>query len=68
MRTKGTVKWFNDAKGFGFITPENGAKDCFVHFSAISGNGFKSLAEGDQVEFDVIDEPKGPKAANVTKI
>ena len=68
MRTKGTVKWFNDAKGFGFITPENGAKDCFVHFSAITGNGFKSLAEGDQVEFDVIDEPKGPKAANVTKI
>jgi CspA family cold shock protein len=68
MRTKGTVKWFNDSKGFGFITPENGAKDCFVHFSAIQGNGFKSLAEGDQVEFDVIDEPKGPKAANVTKI
>ena len=68
MRTKGTVKWFNDAKGFGFITPENGAKDCFVHFSAISGNGFKSLAEGDQVEFYVIEEPKGPKAANVTKI
>jgi CspA family cold shock protein len=68
MRTKGTVKWFNDSKGFGFITPENGSKDCFVHFSAIQGNGFKSLAEGDQVEFDIIDEPKGPKAANVNKI
>jgi cold shock protein len=68
MRTKGTVKWFNDSKGFGFITPENGSKDCFVHFSAITGNGFKSLAEGDQVEFDIIDEPKGPKAANVNKI
>lgn len=68
MRTTGTVKWFNDTKGFGFITPENGSKDCFVHYSAIQGNGFKSLAEGDRVEFDLIEEAKGPKAANVTRI
>jgi cold shock protein len=67
MRTVGTVKWFNDQKGFGFITPENGAKDCFVHHSAIQGNGFKSLAEGDRVEFDMIQEPKGPKAQNVVR-
>jgi cold shock protein len=68
MRTTGTVKWFNDTKGFGFITPEDGSKDCFVHYSAISGNGFKSLAEGDRVEFDLIEEAKGPKAANVTRL
>jgi CspA family cold shock protein len=68
MRTVGTVKWFNDQKGFGFITPENGAKDCFVHHSAIQGNGFKSLAEGDRVEFDMIQEPKGPKAQNVARV
>jgi CspA family cold shock protein len=68
MRTKGTVKWFDDTKGFGFITPENGSKDCFVHHTAIQGSGFKSLSEGDQVEFDVLEEPKGPKAANVTKL
>ena len=54
MRTTGTVKWFNDAKGFGFITPENGEKDCFVHHSAIQGQGFKSLAEGEKVEFDLV--------------
>ncbi|MEW5746868.1 MAG: cold-shock protein [Nitrospirota bacterium] len=62
----GTVKWFNDAKGYGFITSDNGA-DVFVHYSAIQGNGFKSLAEGQTVSFEVIDGPKGPKAANVTK-
>ena len=68
MRTTGTVKWFNDAKGFGFITPENGQKDLFVHHSAIQGSGFKSLAEGDRVEFDTVQGPKGPAAENVAKI
>ena len=68
MRTTGTVKWFDDTKGFGFITPENGSKDCFVHHTAIQGSGFKSLSEGDRVEFDVLEEPQGPKAANVTTI
>jgi len=67
MRTTGTVKWFNDAKGFGFITPEDGSQDCFVHFSAISGDGFRSLAEGDQVEFDIVQGEKGPAAENVAK-
>ena len=68
MRTTGTVKWFNDAKGFGFITPENGEKDCFVHHTAISGQGFKSLAEGQKVEFDVVPGAKGPAASNVVKL
>ena len=68
MRSTGTVKWFNDDKGFGFITPENGSKDLFVHHSAISGNGFKSLDEGEEVEFDVVEGQKGPAAANVTRI
>jgi CspA family cold shock protein len=67
MRTTGTVKWFNDDKGFGFITPEDGSKDCFVHHSAIQGAGFKSLAEGEKVEFDVVDGQKGPAAENVQK-
>ncbi|MDT8319669.1 MAG: cold-shock protein [Xanthomonadales bacterium] len=64
--TTGTVKWFNEAKGFGFITPEDGGKDVFVHFSAIQGDGFKSLAEGQSVTFNVEDGPKGPQATNVT--
>ena len=62
----GVVKWFNDAKGFGFIAAESG-EDVFVHFSAISGDGFRSLAEGDQVEFDVVSGAKGKQAANVTR-
>ena len=68
MRTTGTVKWFNDAKGFGFITPEGGQKDCFVHHSAIQAQGFKSLAEGDRVEFDIVQGQKGPAAENVVKL
>ncbi|CAA9360524.1 MAG: Cold shock protein of CSP family [uncultured Gemmatimonadaceae bacterium] len=68
MRTTGTVKWFNDDKGFGFITPENGQKDVFVHHSAIQGQGFKSLAEGERVEFEVVQGQKGPAAENVTKL
>ncbi len=68
MRTVGTVKWFNDAKGFGFITPENGTKDCFVHHTAIQMQGFKSLAEGERVEFDIVDGQKGPAAENVVRL
>jgi CspA family cold shock protein len=63
---QGTVKWFNDAKGFGFISQDNGP-DVFVHFSAITGDGFKSLAEGQRVTFDVQEGPKGLQAANVQK-
>jgi CspA family cold shock protein len=66
-RITGSVKWFNDAKGFGFITPDDGSKDVFVHFSAISMAGFKSLAEGDKVEFEVVQGQKGPQAADVSK-
>ena len=68
MRTNGTVKWFNDSKGFGFITPDDGSKDCFVHFSAIQGSGFRTLPEGAKVEFDVVQGQKGPAAENVTAV
>ena len=67
-RIIGTVKWFNYAKGFGFITPENGDKDCFVHHTAIQAEGFKTLAEGQRVEFEVVQGQKGPAAQNVVKL
>lgn len=67
-RETGIVKWFNDQKGFGFISPESGTKDIFVHHSAIMSDGFRSLAEGDRVEFSVEEGPKGPAAANVEKV
>ncbi len=68
MRTTGTVKWFNEKKGFGFITREDGEQDCFVHHSGIAGSGFKTLSEGERVEFDVVQGEKGPAAENVTPI
>ena len=64
---KGKVKWFNDQKGYGFITPEDGSADVFVHHTSIQGSGFKTLAENQAVEFDILQSDKGPKAANVQK-
>lgn len=67
-KTKGQVKWFNESKGFGFITPADGSNDVFVHFSAIQGQGFASLAEGQNVEFNIENSSKGPVATNVTAL
>ena len=63
----GTVKWFNDSKGFGFITPDQGGEDLFVHFSTIQGNGFKTLKEGEKVSFEVVQGPKGKQASNIQR-
>jgi CspA family cold shock protein len=64
----GTVKWFSDDKGFGFITPDDGGRDLFVHFTGISGDGYRSLAEGTKVSYEAEEGPKGPKAINVSKL
>ena len=68
MATRGTMKWFSDQKGYGFVTPEGGRKDVFVHYSALQGEGFKTLSEGDIVEFEITQGPKGEQAANVRKV
>jgi CspA family cold shock protein len=68
MKVTGTVKWFDSKKGFGFITRDDNGQDIFVHFSAIQGRGFKNLEEGDKVEFEIVQEEKGPRAANVVKL
>jgi cold shock protein len=68
VKMKGTVKWFNNAKGFGFIGRDDGNADVFVHYSAISSEGYKSLQEGDQVEFEIVDGQKGPQAGNVVRV
>jgi CspA family cold shock protein len=67
-RLLGTVKWFSRVKGYGFISPDSGAKDVFVHYSAISGDGYRNLEEGQRVEFSIEDSPKGPQAANVVDL
>ena len=68
IMTQGTIKWFSDQKGYGFVTPEGGGKDVFVHFSALQGEGFKTLSEGQRVSFDIGAGPKGEQAANVVKL
>ncbi|ACN99270.1 cold-shock protein [Sulfurihydrogenibium azorense] len=68
MKVTGTVKWFDSKKGFGFITRDDNGQDIFVHFSAIQGRGFKNLEEGQKVEFEIVQEEKGPRAANVVKL
>ena len=68
MRIRGSVKWFNETKGYGFIRRDDGQSDCFVHHSEIQSQGYRTLAEGERVEFDVVQQPKGPKASNVVKL
>ena len=68
MRVTGTVKWFHDSKGFGFVSPDDGSRDCFIHHSAIQGEGFRTLSEGEKVEFEVVDGEKGPSAENLMRL